>query len=282
MARCSPGELPGTGWSEGKPKHFSGAADVRRAVSTAFLSERRSALRIVGAGIGSPERRSLISSLIVCVADQLRRSSGGELRPALATISQRFPGDAWDEGEFSHSVSDWTGVERLEWDGRIAEFLDVTTPSLAGPGMRASRSSGSLGNLEAAAQRAARVVLSGEGGDELGASWGLIDDLIADRPFLFAVETILRHDFSLSGRRARARRLLHHLVPDSLRRSVGKLGYHRQLPRWLQPRWRRRALEMIFAPRTTDAGPSFEHWVQRAHWHEMTCGRTATAVICSN
>jgi asparagine synthase (glutamine-hydrolysing) len=219
------------------------------------------------------------SSLIVCVADQIRRQPG-QPRPALATVSQRFPDASWDEGEFIASVTEWTGIDGLEWDGRDAPFLDLAAPSLAGPGMRASRTSGSIGDLEIARQRPARVILSGEGGDQLGASWGLTDDLVADRPFGFAADTLLRSDLSLDQRLARVRRLLRRGVPPRLRRAMTGFRYGRDLPDWLQRKWRRAATDLVTNTDRDGSQPPFQHEVQRAHWRQLTSGRTAVALEC--
>jgi asparagine synthase (glutamine-hydrolysing) len=216
------------------------------------------------------------SSLIVCVADGLRRDH--RPRPELVAVSQRFPGMSWDEGDFIRSVRDATQIEALDWDGSQAPFLDLVAPSLAGPGTRASRTSGSVGDLEIANQRSARVVLSGEGGDQLGAPWGLVDDLAVSRPGRFVLETLTRTDLSFRQKVARGGRLFRRLVPAPLRREVAGFRRRRGLPSWLSPAWRNLAAELRAGSFTPADGPPFRYEVQRAHWHQLTSGRLSTAL----
>jgi asparagine synthase (glutamine-hydrolysing) len=217
------------------------------------------------------------SSLIVCVANQLRRQAGAQAA-RVAAVSQRFPGQAWDEERFIAAVRDWTAVESYEWNGREAEFLDLTAPSLAGPGMRAWRSSGSLGDLDIAGQRSARVILSGEGGDQLGLPWGLADSLVAEQPLGFARDTLLRNDLSLRQRVARARRLLRRAIPPAVSRLMSRVRARRALPPWLHSRWRGLGRELIAGSPPARDVPPFAHEIQRAHWHQLTSGRTAFAL----
>jgi asparagine synthase (glutamine-hydrolysing) len=216
------------------------------------------------------------SSSIVCIAERVRRESPS--RPALTAVSQRFPGQSWDEGAFIAAVREATGVDAIDWDGSQAEFLDLIAPSLGGPGTRASRTSGSAGDLEIANRRSSRVILSGEGGDQLGAPWGLIEDLAAARPIHFAIETVRRGDLALRFKVARARQLLRLLIPVDLRREVAVLRYRRRLPAWLAPRWRDLAAELLPASRPNPSEPAFQYQVQRVHWRHLTSGRLATAL----
>jgi len=219
----------------------------------------------------------LDSSLIVCVADRIRRSSGFNAS-SLGTVSQRFPGSSWDEGEFIGAVTEWTDIPNTEWDGSNADFRDLVRPPLAGPGMGASRSSGSVGDLEIAKQRGVRVLVSGEGGDQLGAPSGIADDVIESQPFVFAVETLMRPDLSLEARLGRGRRLARSCVPLSLRRALAIHHYRLRLPDWLEPRWRSLAGDIVATFYPTQFESRFEYNVQRAHWHDLTSRRLGTAL----
>jgi asparagine synthase (glutamine-hydrolysing) len=219
----------------------------------------------------------LDSSLIVCVANEIIHRQGGEFS-RFGTVSERFPGTAWDEGDFIQAVRDGTGVEGTEWDGSNADFLDLASPSLSGPGTRVYRTSGSTGDTDLAVEEGARVLLSGAGGDQLGAPSGVTDDGVKSQRMAFAIETLTRLDLSAAQRAARARRLARPCFPANVRKTFAAFKYRRRMPEWLQPRWRSLAGDIVSTFYPTLLERSFEHNVQRAHWHELTSARTGTAL----
>ena len=219
----------------------------------------------------------LDSSLTVCVADQIRRQRKERLL-RIGTVSQRFPDSPWDEGDFIQAVTDWTGLENTQWDGGTAEFRDLARPVLAGPGMATARSSGSAGDLEIARQKDVHVLLSGDGGDQLGMPSGVTDDTARRHPIDFLMETLRRPNLSVRSKLARAQRIARLFVPVSVKQTLGISRYRRQLPDWLQPRWRGVVGDIVASLYPTRFERGFEHSVQRAHWRDLTSARIGMAL----
>ena len=74
------------------------------------------------------------SSSIMCIAERMRRESPS--RPALTAVSQRFPGQSWDEGPFIAAVRESTASMR--WTGTEARRSSGSDRSVA----RGSRNAG--------------------------------------------------------------------------------------------------------------------------------------------
>jgi asparagine synthase (glutamine-hydrolysing) len=219
----------------------------------------------------------LDSSLIVCAASELRKRPGGsDFR--FGTVSERFPGTSTDEGGFMDSVTASTAFERFDWDGGTGEFLDMTSPGLAGPTSRVYRSSGSTGDLVIASRRNARVMLAGQGGDQIGTPTGVTDDIATRSPIQFTVETVARRDLAGVDKVNRLRRLAKHYLPLRVRKAVARRRYRRALPGWLEPAWAGVADDIVSTFYPDEVERSFEHHVQRTHWHELTSGRMGTAL----
>ena len=259
-----------------RPRRFGGVREVHEEFRRLFfLSVER---RLDSSGpVLAHLSGGLDSSLIVCVADLIRRQQGKDAS-WFGTVSERFPGRAWDEREFIQAVTDQTRIGGTEWDGSSAEFSDLDRSWLSGPGMAAYRTSGSTGDTELAVQRGARVMLSGEGGDQLGASSGVNDDLAKHHPWSFLVETLTGTDLSLARKLARARRLSRACIPTVLRRAWATSRYRRRLPDWLHPRWGGLAGDIVSTFYPSDFERSFEYDVQRSHWHQLTSTRIGTAL----
>jgi asparagine synthase (glutamine-hydrolysing) len=259
-----------------KARNFSSVSEVHEEFRDLFFRSVERRLESDGPVLAQLSG-GLDSSLIVCVADRLRRLGRADV-PSLGTVSQRFPGRSWDEGEFMRAVTEWTGLPGRDWDGSKAEFPDLVSAPLAGPGMGASRSSGSTGDLEIASQLDVHLLLSGEGGDQLGMPSGVTDDVIVRKPVAFAFEAWTRPDLSLESRLARSRRLVRQWSPLSVRQALATVQYRRRLPEWLHPRWRRLAGDIVSTFYPSQFAKSFEHNVQRAHWQDLTSGRLGTAL----
>jgi asparagine synthase (glutamine-hydrolysing) len=259
-----------------KPERFEGVGEVYGEFRRLFFTSVERRLDSDGPVLAHLSG-GLDSSLIVCIADRIRRQKGGSAS-WFGTVSERFPGTSWDEGEFIQAVTNLTGIEGLAWDGGKADFVDLLSPSLSGPGMGAYRTSGSLGDTELATQKGARVVISGEGGDQLGAPYGANDDLASLHPLSFALETFRRSDLSLAARLTRARGLLRQYTPMRLRLALATFRYKRRMPSWLQPRWRSLAGDIVSTFYQSGFEASFELNVQRAHWHQLTSTRMGTAL----
>jgi asparagine synthase (glutamine-hydrolysing) len=216
------------------------------------------------------------SSSVVCVADRLYRESPGA-RPPLRVVSARYPDLACDEGEYIEAVARSISLPCESWDGRDDEFLDLDAPTLAGPGLRTHRSDGSMGEFVIAKRTGARVILTGNGGDHVGAPFGVFEQGVRARPLQFAWETLARRDFPWDRRLRRTRFLLRVLAPDPWRVLVAARRGRRRSPAWLQPRWRELAGDLAASWSHRDGRP-FGSAIQETRWRELTGGRMALAL----
>jgi len=215
----------------------------------------------------------LDSSLIVCVAERIRRAKPFEIE----TVTERFPGASWDEGAHVQEVLDWTGVSNDQWDGGVPNFVDLSSPVLAGPGMGVARASGTTGDLDIARRKGVRVLLSGEGGDQLGLPSGRDDDEVSRRPFEYVTQLIRSRGVRASVWPL-ARQLVRPHVPMQLRRIRALRRYRRELPTWLQSGCHDAAEAIVDATLPVAEDVPFEYQVQRAHWRDLTSGRMAAAL----
>jgi asparagine synthase (glutamine-hydrolysing) len=184
----------------------------------------------------------LDSSTVVCRAAQLRRT--GRVERQIRPITVRFPGEAHDESEFSRAVDEVTGIESLEarpapfsWD-RARAWSERT---LHLP-LRPNVVSVVLPTFARAREQGARVLLTGEGGDDwLAGTTAHWPDLIA-RGRLAQVwrEAVTQ----TSGPPAQRLRLLGGsgflpLVSRSSRAQIERpnLDYSAVVPDWIRPEW---------------------------------------------
>ncbi len=169
-------------------------------------------------------------------------------------------------------------MENAQWDGNHAAFVDLARPALAGPGAATYRASGSMGDTDLAVASGAQVILSGDGGDQLGTPTGVTDDTIRNRPIGYVLETLRRSDLSGARRVMRFRRLLRQVAPLSWRRWLATGRYRSRLPSWLQPRWHGLADSIVSSFYPSGFERSFDYRVQGSHFHDLTSGRTAASL----
>jgi asparagine synthase (glutamine-hydrolysing) len=216
------------------------------------------------------------SSSIVCVADRIYREAPAGL-PPLTAVSARYPGLACDEGPYIEAVARAVSLPAESWDGLRADFPDIDAPSAAGPGMRSHRNDGSTGEFDIAARLGARAILSGQGGDHLGAPFGVNEERARRRPLRFAWRTLAAPEYTRGQRATRARFLLRVLAPTPARRLVASRRARRAAPDWLQPRWHELAGELAAARFVPLAAPA-RSLVEDAHWRELTSARLGRAL----
>jgi asparagine synthase (glutamine-hydrolysing) len=210
----------------------------------------------------------LDSSAIVCVASEMYRARRGGESP-LRALSERFPGMSCDEGDFIAAVLDRAQVEGIAWDEGSPGFSDLDKTTDCGPGMGIYRTSGSTQDVEITARSGGHVLLSGQGGDQLGSSAEVVEDMIHQRPFRFALETVGESDLTMVQRQLRVRLMLRSLLPHGVRRIVGIRRYQRRLPQWLQPRCRDLAGQ-IAADLYRTSELRFPDAIRRARWRDLT------------
>jgi asparagine synthase (glutamine-hydrolysing) len=253
-----------------RARSFSDSREAYQEFSALFLQSVRQRLECDEATLIHLSG-GLDSASIACAAARFGPTAATGVAPE--TISQRFPGMPWDEHEFIRATTEWTRLKNTEWDGTAAEYVDLTDPSLVGPGVKSSRSSGSNGDLDIALSRGVHVILSGEGGDHVGFPTGCMDDLIDRGRLAFAAKTLIQATLSWTRKLARIRRVGRHYVPVEFRRRLRSIRYRRNLPEWLQPPWRGLSTQIVSSYFPSAIERSFEYHVQRAHWHDLTSGR---------
>jgi asparagine synthase (glutamine-hydrolysing) len=216
------------------------------------------------------------TSLILCTANQIY----GDLPqpgPPLYAGAERYPGLDADEGPYIAAVASSVRFPLEEWDGRESRFEDLDAPALAGPGLRSHKNSGCAGDLELAARVGAKVILAGQGGDQLGSTAGVLDDRIAARKMGYLWDSVRRPNLSLAVRLDRLRRVGRIVAPRSVRRAAAARRLRAGVPDWLTPEWRERAVQV--AERVYDPPPpTLRAHVQQAHWQELTGARLSLAI----
>jgi asparagine synthase (glutamine-hydrolysing) len=187
----------------------------------------------------------LDSSSIACMADRVYSDDPGQ-RPPLFLASALHPGQPHDEKLFIDAVAGSMRFPARSWDGNVPSHREFSAPSLSFPGGSVFFGGGSTGDLEIAKQQGCRVLLSGEGGDQVTSENGLFHDLIARGRWLTLIRQITgsasAHDRSVRIRMAR--RAATDELPAPLV-ALWRLRHRRRpplpAPSWLQrnqyPRW---------------------------------------------
>jgi asparagine synthase (glutamine-hydrolysing) len=161
----------------------------------------------------------LDSSSIVCMADDIYRREGSS-QPPLRTVSAVYPGLSCDETPFLDALARSVQFPTERYDG-TTWYLTRSGAFHAAHPWPDTLSGNATGWREIAVQRGARVVLCGDGGDELLDEGGVFRDLAARGRWL----TLLRES-----------RPDYCGVPRSYWLKYGALG---ALPRSLWPVYRR-------------------------------------------
>jgi asparagine synthase (glutamine-hydrolysing) len=212
------------------------------------------------------------SSAIVCVADRIRAAEPDRF-PPVRTVSARYPGLDTDEGQYIEAVTRSVSLPSESWDGRNGAFLDVTEPSIAGPGYRSHRADGTMGEFAIAERLGARSILSGQGGDQLGAPSGLSEHLARSQPLWFGWRILSPDGLSSAERVRRVKFLMRAIAPGRLNDWWTRRRARRDAPVWLHPRWRDLVGD-VSVPSGQTRGP-FRSRVQEAHWRDLLGGAMA-------
>jgi hypothetical protein len=176
-------------------------------------------------------------------------------------------------------VTAWTGLPSLQWTATDDDLPEVSRAVPAGPGMGVARTSGTSQDLQIAQERDVRVLLCGEGGDQLGTPFGVTEDRAAQMTAVQAWSRLFRSGISARARLGEARRMVRRCAPAAVRRTVGQRRYRRSLPRWLRAEWHDVAADVFAgAHYPTGYGRRFQYRVQEAHWNDLTSGVMASAL----
>jgi asparagine synthase (glutamine-hydrolysing) len=223
----------------------------------------------------------LDSSSIVCVASELSRINHPAV-PPLTALTATFPGLDCDESSFVETVRAAAGIPLLTWNGVGNDGGEATLVSdVAAPfGQIVGLGGGPPTDLVLSARLGARVLLSGEGGNQVtteprffetllrqhqwNRSWGQIVDVLRRAG---SRKENLSRAFRLfwGGRRAIFPPAWADLVTESRRQSAWR---KRTPPAWLGPllraMWPGPAPERHGSPHPTWNGR------QRALWNQLT------------
>jgi len=213
----------------------------------------------------------LDSSAIVCVADRIYKT--GHSRPRLEIIGALYPGLECDESPFIEAVAKQVAFKLETWDGRADGIFTVETPSIIGPGMGSQRS----GDIEICLEMGARVLLSGQGGDQIGSCQGVAEDLAKLQSIVSRLSEIYASGITLSRRVARLRRLARRLAPLRLRRLVGSTRGQWRAPPWLSREWRGLAGSLAADGYPSASTKGLSH-VEARHWEDVTAGSLGLAL----
>jgi asparagine synthase (glutamine-hydrolysing) len=216
------------------------------------------------------------SSTIVCAADWFRRQSPHS-GPPLIVVSARYPGLGCDESPYIDAVTRVINLPAQSWDGRQADFRDLDDPCVAGAGWWTHRSDGTTSEFEIAARTGASCIISGLGGDHVGAPFGVFEERIRSRPLWYAWRTFERSDLKMSQRAQRLWVLARTVLPGFVRSRVVEIRGGRRAPAWLQHRWRTLA-GVLAAETVRRTRGGFSSAIQEARWQELTGARLGLAL----
>ena len=203
------------------------------------------------------------SSSIVCVADRIY--AAGPAREPMKLVSALYPDIECDETPFISAVRRETRFEWEGWEAHDEGFPDLSSPSLGGPGMGVYFSS----DLEIGVRAGARVVLSGQGGDQLGGCSGVGEDRVGQDLFRFLIRSVVGRGIPGGIRLARLRYLARLATPIRVRRSLGRIRGRFIAPNWLERRWTDLAGELVASGYPSPSAlPTTQ--VRSLHWAELT------------
>jgi asparagine synthase (glutamine-hydrolysing) len=146
----------------------------RRSVEDRLETDGRPIIALLSGGLDSPS--------IVCMADAIY-GEGPPTRPPLYTASALFPGLDCDETPFIDAVARKVRFPSERWDGTVREWDDLPSSYIADPS-RDQQSAFFAGFARIAARVGARVVLTGDGGDQLLTELGVFRDLAASHQWI--------------------------------------------------------------------------------------------------
>jgi asparagine synthase (glutamine-hydrolysing) len=207
----------------------------------------------------------LDSSAVAGAADALVRAGSlpaGSVRGAAGV----YPGLACDERPYIDAVARKVSFPIDVWDATLAETADLTEPARECPDGRFAQVGGTRGDVAIAQARGARVILSGNGGDQLATPIGVVQDLIAAGDIGGAARELWRFPGATArSRLGRARFVAVESLPPSVRRLARAL--RAGTPAWLVPEAARLAREGAGAP---EPELRYASHIQRHCWERLT------------
>jgi asparagine synthase (glutamine-hydrolysing) len=260
-------------------QNFRGADEVHEEFRTLFLQSVRRRTDVDGSVLvhlsGGAD-----STSIVCAADRLGRA--GQVAARFVAASGAYPGLEADESRYFCETASRISFPHRTWNGLAQTSLDLDHPSFAMPSVRTPLADGTRGDVEIAHEIGARVLLSGQGGDELGSSWGVLRTLLAEGHLSELLRGTLGAKVPLRTRFHRVALVASWLLPDQVRGFVKHARSPAvELPAWLGPVLRDRAARRTSGEHPPPAEEVFASHSQRDRWRQFAHPRHAMIVDSS-
>ncbi len=234
-------------------------AHFDRAVARRLVSDRPVLVHLSG---------GLDSTSVAFSASRLSRTASGPM-PSISLFSAVFPGRANDESERIDASAAKLPFPSLRRDGRAVDWRALERFDFVGP----SRPVGRLGDVEAAHECGAGVILSGFGADELLREGPIFRDLWAHWRFADLAQ-LLRGE--LPARRRAGLRHATVLLPARVRAHLRAL---RPPEAEAPPSWLARGLRGSWPPRKAQPlASTLGSETERATWWALTRPVTALRV----
>jgi asparagine synthase (glutamine-hydrolysing) len=217
----------------------------------------------------------LDSSSIACAADAIERA-GNLPTPYIRGAAALHPGLPCDEGPFIDAVARRVRFPIERWDATAvgAEDLDLIDSSIVQPGLRALYRGGTTGDVIIARSHRASVILTGTGGDEIGAVVGFVKDLLADHQWASVIEELLFFPgATMRTRVGRLKQVVRQSLPAAVLRWNASL--RAAVPVWLAPGMHQLAKDLAFADPPNGSFPS--HLATHV-WERVTSPRLERVV----
>jgi asparagine synthase (glutamine-hydrolysing) len=206
------------------------------------------------------------STCIAEVTDAILQESSPSFAPVTAAAAIH-PGLPCDESSYIRDVAESVHFEVETWDGTQADPDELERTPVSFPGGRYIMTGGTEGDLEIARRIGARVVLSGNGGDQLGISDGTIEDAIIEGRWRDALALVWGAPGSPGSRARRALSVAKALSPEWLRNLHRSRKSPERLAEWLTP-WA--ASVPADAPAANDRMSDHRTHAQRRRWKGLT------------
>lgn len=164
--------------SEVRRNDYQEYIDEWRSLFDAAVHDRlRCAFRVAAHVSGGLDSGSIVGA----ANDHFLATTAGSPRSRPIALSAVFPGLDCDETDLIQATLARAPVfSSVLWDGCQPNHDDFDTPHLTRPGFHGALSTSQWKDAELASSRGARVLLAGDGGDEVGWSRGIFRDLVAN------------------------------------------------------------------------------------------------------
>jgi asparagine synthase (glutamine-hydrolysing) len=247
----------------GRPEDYH--AEFRRLFEQSVADRLESDGRPIIANLSG----GLDSSSVVCMADAIY-DQGPPARPPLYTASALFPGLACDEMPFIDAVTRKVRFTSERWDGTVPDWEDLQRPHVADPS-RDEQSGFFSGLYRLAARVGARVVLNGEGGDQVLTEYGVFRDLAANHRWLRLFQEALSiHRNTKRGWKHWVKDGVFYTSPQVLQRAYNSFLKKRNVPpAWVAGGLRDRWSSVPWVPGVL-AGDSWLSHTQQCTWDILT------------